>query len=199
MWWIFKKYLKSFRCGLNILSGLLGGETKLGVNALHPDVPSAYDLKTEISGNGLVFEGVAGLKYTFNERWSVATVFRTGSKIEIECDAKSYVNGVMSEKSDITFKVKQSPTSTIGALYKPNKKIKLSADFSQTWWNGFSNKITVKNPSVYLTSQPNIFDWPTLLKFRLGLERFVDESFSSLLGYAFDTPAIDKNSIDFST
>lgn len=177
--------------GINALNGILDGETKLGVNFLG-------DLKTKISGTGLGFEGVAGVKYDFSEKWTAAAVFRTGSRVKIEGDSKAYLNGVLAEKSDMTFKVKQPPTSSIGAVYRPDKTLKISADFSQTWWNGFSNKITVKNQGTYLVSQPNSFDWSTSVKFRLGIEKAVNETLSWLGGYAFDTPAIDKNSIDFS-
>lgn len=157
--------------GINALNGILNGETKLGVNAFPPFIPVGYDLKTKISGTGLGFEGVAGVKYDFSEKWSAAAVFRTGSRVKIEGDSKAYLNGVLAEKSDMTFKVKQPPTSSIGAMYRPEKTLKISADFSQTWWNGFSNKITVKNQGAHLVSQPNILTGALLLSSGWVLKR----------------------------
>ncbi|MEW5950417.1 MAG: outer membrane protein transport protein [Elusimicrobiota bacterium] len=184
--------------GANILNGLLRGETKLGVNAVPPFIPAGYDFKGKMYGTGLGLEGVAGVKYDFNEKLSGAAVFRTGGTVKIEGDSKAYVNGVLSEKTDFTFKVKQPPTSTIGAVYRYDKTLKISSDFSQTWWNGFSDKITLKTPGTFLKNQPKSFDWRTSIKFRLGFEKALSETFSYMGGYAFDTPAIDKDSIDFS-
>jgi len=72
-------------------------------------------------------------------------------------------------------------------------------DFAQTWWKPFSNALTYDDPGGLLNSSGKTYHWKNSYKFRLGAVKRVDEKNEIEAGYAFDTPAIDGRTIDFST
>ena len=159
-----------------------------------PDVETA-----KLNGSGSGLEGVAGVKYDYTKELAFGAVFRTGSKFKVSGDATAVSQVLPRETSNFEVWLKQPPTSTLGAAWQARKALKLTCDLSQTWWRGFSNAKTFDTPGSMLQSSGNTLDWKTSYKFRAGALWNYDEKTDLMFGYAFDTPAIDKNSIDFST
>ena len=164
---------------------------------LGPDVAEA-----NLDGHGYGVEGVFGLKYQRSDTLSYGAVFRTGSKCDIKGDAAvSHTNPFLpAEQSDFALDFKHPPTSGAGVAWKAKKNLTLTGDFTQTWWKGFSNKTTYATPGpLVLQSNVNTYKWKNSVKARAGALWNYDERTDFLFGYAFDTPAIDKGSVDFST
>ena len=180
----------SVALGLNAIRGGLNSELKSDT------LYGALDIKSDASGYGV--EGVFGGKYKYSDNLSFGAVFRTGSKVKLEGDATATLAGTV-EKSDMSFTIKQPPTSGIGAAWRLRPGLMLTVDFTQTWWNGFSNASTYDNPGTLLTSKSNTFDWKTSFKYRAGALWNYSSATDLMAGYAYDTPAIDGGSIDFSS
>lgn len=159
-----------------------------------PDV-----VNQELEGDGYGLEGVLGLKYRHSGTLSFGAVFRTGARVKMEGDAEATSQALPAEKSDFKFTLKQPATSGIGAAWQASRALKLSADLTQTWWSGFSNKTVYKTPGLLIRSNENTYDWKNSFKFRAGAAWSRSETTDLLFGYAFDTPALDKDSVDFST
>ncbi len=153
--------------------------------------------KSEASGSGL--EGVAGLTYRINDNWVVGAVVRSGAKIVLHGEEKVYLDGVFQQKSDFTYPVRHPATSALGAAWQARKDLKLTCDIAQAWWKGFSSRMTYDSPGGLLNDKPNAYHWFNSVKFRLGALKRLDEKTELMGGYAFDTWAIDRNSVDFST
>ncbi len=187
----------SVGAGLDIIYGRLKSDSGIGFN-FHPIFFNSGIQTTKLEGSGWNAEGVFGLKYNLNSRWILGAVFRTGSRVKIKGKAESQYNAI-SEKSDFEFLLKHPPTSGVGAALKFNKDTVVSVDFTQTWWKGFSNKVTYDNPQTLLQNQSNTFDWKNSWKVRLGFVKTLSEKTGIVGGYAFDVPAIDSGSVDFST
>jgi len=184
--------------GANLIYGRLQSEAvsdfALSPLSFTPDV-----ITQKLKGDGYGLEGVFGLKYRSGENTTFGAVFRTGSRVMMEGSAVAYSQVLATEHSDFRFKLKQPATSGIGAAWQVRRALKLSMDLTQTWWSGFSNKTTYKTPGTMLLSNGNTYDWKNSFKIRAGAVWARSERTDLLFGYAFDTPALDKKSLDFST
>lgn len=193
----------SAAAGANLIYGRLESESTsdLAVSplTLGPDV-----IRQKLEGDGYGLEGVLGLKYRHSETLSFGAVFRTGARVKMEgaVEATSQA-GLPAEKSDFKFTLKQPATSGIGAAWQARRTLKLSADLTQTWWSGFTNKTTYETPGPMVSAnqsvKDNTYDWKNSFKFRAGAVWSRSDTTDLLFGYAFDTPALDKDSVDFST
>lgn len=188
----------SAAAGANLIYGKLKSESvsDFAVSPLTfgPDV-----VRQELEGDGYGLEGVFGLKYRHSDALAFGAVFRTGSRVMMYGSATATSQALPAEKSDFRFKLKQPATSGIGAAWQARRTLKLSMDLTQTWWSGFSNKTTYKTPGLLIRSNDNTYDWKNSFKFRAGAVWSASERTDLLFGYAFDTPALDKDSVDFST
>jgi long-subunit fatty acid transport protein len=90
-------------------------------------------------------------------------------------------------------------TSGIGAAWQARKDLTISCDVAQAWWKGFSSRLAYKDPGGLLNNRSNAYHWFNSVKFRLGALKQINENTEVMAGYAFDTWAIDKHSVDFST
>lgn len=155
----------------------------------------------ELDGDGYGVEGIAGARFDYSDDVSFGAVLRTGAGVRIKGNASavSASPAVGAERSGFGFTLRQPPTSGIGAAWRAKKNLKLTCDFTQTWWKGFSNAFDYKTPGAFLlTEKGNTFDWKNSCKFRAGALWNLNERTDLMFGYAFDTPAIDKDSLDFS-
>lgn len=185
----------SFSLGANAIRGNLASDVELGFK-----IPTAGVTIKELDGTGYGLEGVFGAKYALTESVALGAVFRSGAKVKIEGDAKARAAALaMSEDSDFKFTLKQPPTSGIGAAWRYRDDLTFTCDFAQTWWKGFSNELTYDTPGTLLADQANTFNWKNSYKLRAGALWSYSENADLMAGYAYDTPAIDAGSIDFST
>jgi len=167
------------------------------VNPVNFAAPDVQTVKLKGSGSGL--EGVAGLKYDYSETLSFGAVFRTGSGFRINGDATGRSQLFPDENTKFHTLLKHPPTSGIGAAWQAKRNLKLTCDFAQAWWKGFNNGTTYDTPGNMLVNSGNTLDWKNSYKFRAGALWAYNGNTDLMLGYAFDTPAIDKDSVDFST
>ena len=189
----------SAAAGLNVLYADLESRSTSGL-AHSPFLAGAPDVvKQKMDGHGCSAEGVFGVKYRLSDKVDVGAVFRTGAKIVLKGGATATSQVLPAEKSDFKFTLRQPPTSGIGAAWRPWTGTTVTCDLTQTWWRGFSNRIDYAAAGLLIRDQANTFDWKNSYKFRLGYKRTFKKDTDLLLGYAFDTPAIDKGSIDFAT
>lgn len=161
--------------------------------------PTPDVLTKNLDGSGYGVEAVFGGKYELTDRLFAGAVFRSGAKVKIKGDAEAVSTNLGSEKSDFEFTLKQPPTSGIGLAWKDGGRWTFTADFTQTWWRGFSNATKYDTQGTLLTDTDNTFDWKNSFKYRAGALWHYSERTDFMFGYAYDTPAIDGGSIDFSS
>jgi long-chain fatty acid transport protein len=162
-------------------------------------IPGPDVVHQKLDGDGYGLEGVFGLKYAYSGELAFGAVFRTGARVKMEGTAEATSQVLPAEKSDFKFTLKQPATSGIGAAWQARRTLKLSCDLTQTWWKGFSNKTTYETPGLMIRSNDNTYNWKNSFKFRAGAAWARSERTDLLFGYAFDTPALDKGSVDLST
>ena len=192
--------------GMNVIYGQLNSEAVTDFSHIITSTNPVANLsnpgdvwRVKLDGSGYGLEGVFGLKYALKPGLSLGAVVRTGSKFNVKGDATGHSGLLSSEASDFHTLVKHPATSGVGAAWQAKPDLKLTCDFTQTWWRGFSNKLTYSAPGTLLANVANSFDWRNSYKFRAGALWNVNDRTDLLFGYAFDTPAIDSGSIDFST
>lgn len=187
--------------GLNVIYGRLKSDMTLDYTLILPGpiVVGPDVLTQDMEAGGYAVEAVFGGKYELTDRLAAGAVFRSGAKVKLKGEANAVSNQLGTEKSDMEFTLKQPPTSGVGLAWKNGGRWTFTADFTQTWWRGFSNAIDYKTPGTILTDTSNTFDWKTSYKYRLGALWKYNERTDFMAGYAYDTPAIDGGSIDFSS
>lgn len=155
--------------------------------------------KNKSDATGVGVEGVAGVNYQINDKWKAGAVVRSGAKIVLHGDEKVYIDGGLTEKSDFTYPVYHPATSGLGLAWQASQDLKVTCDVTETWWKGFSSARTYDTPGLLLKSNGNTYHWINSTKFRLGAIKKLGDKYEVMGGYAFDTWAIDRHSIDFST
>jgi long-subunit fatty acid transport protein len=72
-------------------------------------------------------------------------------------------------------------------------------DYNRTLWSRFISNIVYDTPSTFQPNLGNSFDWNDSWKIRLGARYKTSDKNEIFGGYAYDVPALDERSIDFST
>lgn len=184
--------------GVNALYASLDSESLIAWGAGIPGL-GGMEQKNRSEASGYGVEGVAGAVYQVTDDLKAGAVVRSGGKIVLEGREKVYLNGAFQEKSDLRYPVRHPATSALGAAWRARKDLKLTCDVAQTWWKGFSSRMTYDTPGALLADKPNAYHWFNSVKFRLGALKRLDGKTEIMGGYAFDTWAIDRKSVDFST
>ena len=186
--------------GLNVVYGRLKSDMTLDYLLVIPSVYTGPDTMTrELDGSGYGVEAVFGGKYELTDRLFAGAVFRSGTDVKLKGEAEASSTVIGSEKTDFEFTLRQPPTSGIGLAWKDGGRVTFTCDFTQTWWKGFSNATKFKTPGTLLADTPNTFSWKNSYKIRAGALWNYSERTDFMAGYAYDTPAIDGRSIDFSS
>ncbi len=185
--------------GLNAIYGSLTSDSSINWGPFMPGGLANTTQKNKSDASGYGFEGVGGLDYKINDTWQAGLVVRTGTRIPLKGDEKVYLNGAFAQQSDFTYPVHHPATSGVGVAWQARKDLKVTCDLAQTWWKGFSSARTYDTPGGLLNSNGNTYHWNNSTKFRLGAIKKLSEKYEVMGGYAFDTWAIDRHSVDFST
>ena len=183
--------------GANAIYASLNSESEITWGAALPGMGTQ---KNKSAAHGTGVGGIGGLTYRINDSWTAGAVLRSGAKIVLKGDERAYLtNGLLSEKSDFTYPVHHPATSGLGVAWQASKDLKVTCDIAQAWWKGFSSRMTYDTPGILLGNRANAYHWFNSVKFRLGAIKRLDDKTEVMGGYAFDTWAIDKHSVDFST
>ncbi len=184
----------SAAAGFNVVYGMLKSDLTLDYW-----IGATRDVATQsLDGHGYGVEGVLGGKYQYSDSLSFGAVFRSGTNVKIKGDADAVSTNFGTESTRFEFTLKQPPTSGIGAAWRYRKDLTFTLDLTQTWWKGFSNETTYETQGILLTDKANTFDWNNSYKFRAGALWNYSDNTDFMAGYAYDTPAIDAGSLDFS-
>lgn len=185
--------------GVNVVYGRLESDSRHDF-AVSPYTFAADVITQKLDGSGYGVEAVFGGKYEITDRVFAGAVFRSGTNVEIKGEAEAVSVAMGTERSDFEFTLRQPPTSGIGLAWKDGGRVTFTCDFTQTWWKGFSNKTDYSTPGLtMLADTPNTFSWKNSYKVRAGALWRYSERTDYMAGYAYDTPAIDGGSIDFSS
>ena len=182
--------------GVNVVYGRLKSDMTL---AYFLPGPTPDVLERKLDGSGYGVEAVFGGKYEITDRWFAGAVFRSGANVRLKGEAEADSTNLGSERTDFEFTLRQPPTSGVGLAWKDGGRFTFTCDFTQTWWKGFSNATKFKTQGTLLTDTPNTFSWKNSYKIRAGALWNYSERTDYMAGYAYDTPAIDGRSIDFSS
>lgn len=187
--------------GVNVVYGRLKSDMTLDYTLILPGpiVVGPDVLKRKMDGSGYAVEAVFGGKYEITDRWFAGAVFRSGANVKLKGEAEADSTNLGSERTDFEFTLRQPPTSGVGLAWKDGGRFTFTCDFTQTWWKGFSNATKFKTPGTLLADTSNTFSWKNSYKFRAGALWNYSERTDYMAGYAYDTPAIDGRSIDFSS
>lgn len=183
--------------GLNALYASLNSESAIGWGAAMGALAN-LEQKNESEAYGYGLEGVAGIAWQVTDALRAGAVVRSGAKIVLEGEEKVYLNGGLQERSDFRYPVRHPATSAAGVSWQARKDLRLTFDLAQAWWKGFSSRMTYDDPGALLTNRPNGYRWYNSAKLRLGALKRLDAKTEVMGGYAFDTWAIDRKSVDFS-
>jgi len=184
--------------GVNLLYGRLSNDTTL----VNPPFPPPLATDTQVghaSASGFGPEGVVGLRYDPDPKFSLGAVYRTGANVRLRGNATASSQVLPSESSDFTFVLKQPATTGFGVAYKPSPNWVLTTDLNWTFWSSFSNATTYDNQGTLLQNQQDTFHWRNTYKIRFGAVYRLTEKTDLLGGYSFGNPAVDAGSIDLST
>ncbi len=190
--------------GLDAIYGYLKADSEIAWGPALASNPATAFLanktqKNNSTADGVGLEGVGGVNYVVNDRWKVGAVVRTGARINLKGEEKVYLNGGFVQKSDFEYPVHHPATTGIGAAWLAAKDLTVTCDLAQAWWKGFSSARTYDTSGGLLNSNGNTYHWFNSVKFRLGAVKKLSEKYDVMGGYAFDTWAIDRHSIDFAT
>lgn len=182
--------------GLNLLYGQFKSRASVS-NFLLPGNTTT----SELDGDGWATEGMLGVRYQATDKLTAGLIYRSGSDVPIKGDATVESSSILiaDESSSFRYDLRHPPTSGIGLSYKATPKWTVDFDFTQTYWNRFSNAIRYQNPGTFIQSNSNSFDWRNTWKLRLGSEWKLSEKTDLMAGYSYDRYALDDNSIDFAS
>lgn len=183
--------------GLDLLYGKLESATRL---ANYPIAGNTIYSKLTAEGFGL--EGIAGVRYDFNPKWSAGAVYRSGSDVGLDGHARtdnSNTTFFPSESSKVEYTLRHPPTMGIGGAYRPTSKWTLTADADYTYWTRFSGQTRFATQGTFQQNIPDTYNWKNTWKYRLGMRYFMTEKTELLAGLAYDQPALDAGSIDLTT
>ncbi len=192
----------SVGAGINLLYGQIESETHIVSPLPFPFPASTVDSK--LKGNGTALEGVLSVNVKPTPKWDVGFIYRSGGDINIRGNASgesvTIIPGASGQnESNFRFSLRHPPTTSLGAAYKATEKTTLTLDFAQTFWHRFNSEIRYDQPGTPLNHIPNSFDWRDTWKIKLGSKFKLSEVNELYAGYSYDRPAVDANSIDFSS
>jgi long-chain fatty acid transport protein len=185
--------------GVNAIYGSLSSDSTIGWGAFMPGGLANVAQKSEMDGSGYGVEAIGGLTYEISDRVKAGVVARSGARIRLQGQEKVFLNGAFSQQSDFTMPVHQPATTGFGFAWLARADTTITVDLAQTWWKAFSNTLTYDTPGGLLNNAGNTYHWKNSYKYRLGVVRKLSEKTEIEAGYAYDTPAIDSKTIDFST
>lgn len=156
-----------------------------------------YSLKANSSGDGL--EGILGVLCKVGEKLKVGLVYRSGSKIEIDGDAKvdhsipiagARVNGESKFKGNFY----HPATYGLGLSYQYLPRLLLACDIARTDWSTTKKDITYTSPKGSLTNESaKSLDWKATNRYRFGARYQKDKNLSLSGGFYIDeAPSPDK-------
>lgn len=183
----------SMGLGLNLLQGKVEREAR-------KDVPDTYTYTSKAEGDGLSLEGVIGAIYQIRPDLSAGLIYRTGSKLTLDGEAKithTILLPPAGEESDYEQKFQVPTTYGLGVAYQPTSKITLTCDWNHTDWTTFKKEIDFDTPDqTFLKDTPDEekdLDWKAVDKIRLGLEYRPNNIWSFQAGFFTDpSPVPDK-------
>jgi long-chain fatty acid transport protein len=184
--------------GVDVVGASLASDSSIAWGLAVPGI-GGMTQKNKSDATGVGVEGVAGVTYRINDRWKAGAVVRSGAKIVLHGEEKVYLNGALQEKSDFTYPVYHPATSGVGLAWQARQDLSVTCDIAQAWWRGFSSALTYDTAGAFLKDRTNSYHWFNSVKFRLGAVKKLNDKYEVMGGYAFDTWAIDRRSVDFST
>jgi len=159
-----------FGLGLSVVTAHLEFEQ----NERYVNPSAAMDIRMENSmdGDGTGIEASVGLQHRLNDTVSLGVVYRTGTTVDIEGDARSNmpVPPLMTQvvtTSDFDYEFVTPPTVAAGFAVGSERGIVLSVDWQRTFWEDFENGIDFDNPA--LTDIPNAASWRHADRLRTGI------------------------------
>lgn len=186
----------SVGAGANLLFGKLKSDVKV-TNIFLAGNTSTSDRDAE----GVGLEGVIGVRYDPTPMVSLGAVYRSGSDVSLHGSEKIENTSpfLPDENSDFRYVLRHPPTAGVGVAYRARPPLVLSFDVNRTFWGRFTNATRYDRPGALQVNSANSFDWRNTWKLRWGVAYQASEKTQWQFGYAFDQPALDENSVDFST
>lgn len=156
--------------------------------------PLNYDYKVKADGSGDGFEGIVGILYKPNEKLILGSVYRSGSKLDLEGSAnvELSINPAYNGKSDLDAKFYHPATYGFGLSYEYTPKLTLACDWARTDWSTTKKEITYKTESALLKNEDESMNWKATQRFRLGAKYKKDETLTLLGGFYCDDASSPK-------
>jgi long-chain fatty acid transport protein len=180
--------------GVNAVRASLFSESRLDV------IPLGSRTTSRLEGDGWAPEGVLGLQWKLNARWSAGALYRTGARVVIEGDSEATATGAPKETSRFRSDFNHPATAAAGVAWRPTERLGVGVEVDYTHWRPFRGAIDFEAPGPIVGGDvPDSFDWRNTFKYRVGAAWTVRPGTDLLAGYSYDRPALDDASVDFST
>ncbi len=183
-----------------------------GINLLHGEYEltahktvsgtSGYDFDYDMNISGNSFEGIVGILYKPLEKFSVGGVYRSGSQMTLEGEAKarhSTLSALINGESDVERVFNHPTTYGAGMAFKPSSFLTLTADWSRTDWGEMRREIVYQKPGGLLQNKNNSLEWKETDRFRVGSELKPFENGTVMrMGYYYEPSPVPGKAVSMS-
>lgn len=166
------------------------------VDPLSPD----YHYKFKSSSWDIQPEGIAGLLYQPQAKFSLGAVYRTGATMDLEGKAR-FGNTLLGlrEKSRYAQEMNIPATYGIGLCYRITPRWLVAFDWQGTDWSPMRVKTNFERQGKGLVNQRKDLHWKRSSRLRFGTEYRLSERWRLLGGYFYAQPSLPKEAVSLTT
>lgn len=182
----------SLSVGAEIMYMALNARKKLGAP---PSVAPNSEFDFELDGDGFGYGWNVGLNYDFNEKTSLALVYRSRVDMELDGDAKVSATG---QSTGGGGEVTLPDSLTIGLGHKFNDRTRMEVGATHTWWSTYDRLLIEFDKPIFGHTDSNTRkDWKNSWRYQVGVEHRMDERWTIMFGYAYDNAPMPDHTMDF--
>ena len=182
----------------------------LGVNAVYSKINTIaqktytcaavptmdYTFNYNTSGGGFGCEGIIGIMYKPNPKFSLGIVYRTGTIVGISGDASaSHTLLGPNENTTFTQRLPLPSTYGVGLAIKPTERAAISFDIKRADWKGMAQIVNYATQGAILTNISNTAGWRNTTSYRFGLNYDLNESLTLRSGFMYEPYAVPDRGI----
>lgn len=158
-------------------------------------LPGIIEYDFELDGDGFGYGWNVGLNYDFDEKTSLALVYRSRVDMELNGDANVSAPGMSTGGGG---EVTLPDSLTIGLGHKFNDRTRVEIGATHTWWSTYDRLLIEFDSPILGQSQSNTRkDWKNAWRYQMGVEHRMDERWTLMLGYAYDNAPMPDDTMDF--
>lgn len=186
---------------LSIAAGLDINYIRLQMNKKIPKVishiykfPANTEVDVQLDGNNIALGWNLGFNYDFTENTSLAAVYRSSIKQDMDADVDFNAGG-SKEVTKARGSVTLPDSLTIGLGHRFNEKTRAEIGATHTKWSTYDKlKMTYDDHIGVSTDEKN---WEDVWRYQAGIEHRINDTWSIMGGYAYDSSPMPDATMDF--